>query len=141
MIPTYALRGLGYPLFAYSFLVWITYYAPKERLGTAVGWFWVAFAGGLNMVGAYYSSFALPILGEMLTLWSALVFTTIGALFGILLCKPVIANDNSADKKSLKQILKGITIAFERPKVGLGGIVRMINTSGAYGLVVFYRRI
>ncbi|MDQ1004438.1 MFS family permease [Neobacillus niacini] len=29
MIPTYSLRGLGYPLFAYSFLVWITYYAPK----------------------------------------------------------------------------------------------------------------
>ena len=40
MLPTYALRGLGYPLFAYSFLVWITYYAPTEKLGTAVGWFW-----------------------------------------------------------------------------------------------------
>ena len=32
-------------------LVWITYYAPIERLGTAVGWFWVSFAGGLNMLG------------------------------------------------------------------------------------------
>lgn len=80
MLPTYALRGLGYPLFAYSFLVWITYYAPIERLGTAVGWFWVSFAGGLNMLGAYYSSFALPFLGEMMTLWSALIFTAIGAV-------------------------------------------------------------
>ena len=137
MLPTYALRGLGYPLFAYSFLVWITYYAPAERLGTAVGWFWVSFAGGLNMLGAYYSSFALPILGEMNTLWSALIFTTIGSIFGILLCKTDIEKTELTIKQALKQITKGITIAFERPKVGLGGIVRAINTAGAYGLVVF----
>lgn len=37
----------------------------------------------------------------------------------------------------MKQMTKGITIAFEKPRVGLGGIVRAINTSGAYGLVVF----
>lgn len=137
MLPTYALRGLGYPLFAYSFLVWITYYAPAERLGTAVGWFWVSFAGGLNMLGAYYSSFALPILGEMHTLWSALVFTAIGSIFGILLCKPEVKKTELTIKQALKQMTKGITIAFERPKVGLGGIVRAINTAGAYGLVVF----
>src|SRR5699024_9423647 len=39
MIPTYAIRGLGYPLFAYSFLVWITYRTPHHQLGKAVGWF------------------------------------------------------------------------------------------------------
>ncbi|MCS5500476.1 MFS transporter [Lysinibacillus sp. FSL K6-0057] len=137
MLPTYALRGLGYPLFAYSFLVWITYYAPIERLGTAVGWFWVSFAGGLNMLGAYYSSFALPFLGEMMTLWSALIFTAIGAVFGIILCKPEVQKTNLTIKEAMKQMTKGITIAFEKPRVGLGGIVRAINTSGAYGLVVF----
>ena len=40
MIPTYALRGFGYPLFAYAFLVWITYKTPQHMLGKAVGWFW-----------------------------------------------------------------------------------------------------
>ena len=30
MLATYALRGFGYPLFAYSFLVWIAYAAPKK---------------------------------------------------------------------------------------------------------------
>src|SRR5690625_3378366 len=29
MLFTYALRGFGYPLFAYSFLVWITYRSPQ----------------------------------------------------------------------------------------------------------------
>lgn len=139
MIPTYSLRGLGYPLFAYSFLVWLTYYAPAERLGTAVGWFWVSFAAGLNVLGAYYSSFVLPFLGEMKTLWSALIFVAVGAFLAIYLNKDDGSNRKTFDKKSdmFKYIAKGITIAFERPKVGIGGIVRTINTAGAYGLVVF----
>jgi polyol permease family len=139
MIPTYSLRGLGYPLFAYSFLVWLSYYAPQERLGTAVGWFWVSFAAGLNVLGAYYSSFMLPYLGEMKTLWSALIFVAIGAFLAIYLNKDDGSNRRTFQSKAemFKYISKGITIAFERPKVGLGGIVRTINTAGAYGLVVF----
>src|SRR5690606_11580577 len=46
MLVTYAFRGFGYPLFAYAFLVWITYASPKESLGRAVGWFWFVFTGG-----------------------------------------------------------------------------------------------
>ena len=139
MIPTYSLRGLGYPLFAYSFLVWLTYHAPAERLGTAVGWFWVSFAGGLNVLGAYYSSFALPYLGEMKTLWSALIFVAIGSVLAIYLNKDDGSNRRVFESKAamFKYISKGITIAFERPKVGIGGVVRTINTAGAYGLVVF----
>ena len=139
MIPTYSLRGLGYPLFAYSFLVWLSYYAPQERLGTAVGWFWVSFAAGLNVLGAYYSSFVLPFLGEMKTLWSALIFVAIGAFLAIYLNKDDGSNRRTFESKAemFKYMSKGITIAFERPKVGLGGIVRTINTAGAYGLVVF----
>lgn len=33
----YGLRGFGYPLFAYGFLVWVTAATPPRRLGTAVG--------------------------------------------------------------------------------------------------------
>ncbi|MFP3125444.1 MFS transporter [Ectobacillus funiculus] len=141
MIPTYSLRGLGYPLFAYSFLVWITYYAPSDKLGTAVGWFWFAFTGGLNVLGAYYSSFALPILGEIHTLWSALIFVALGATIAILLNKEDASQKNNkkfeTKAEALKYLTKGITIAFEIPKVGLGGLVRTINTAGAYGFVVF----
>lgn len=64
MIPTYALRGLGYPLFAYGFLVWVAYEVPKERLGSAVGIFWFVYSGGLSVLGVLYSSIALPWLGR-----------------------------------------------------------------------------
>src|SRR5690606_7011544 len=49
MLFTYAIRGFGYPLFAYSILVWITYRTEKNELGKAVGWFWFVFTGGLNV--------------------------------------------------------------------------------------------
>lgn len=50
MIPSYAIRGFGYPLFAYSFLVWVAYRSPQKRLGAAVGWFWFVFTGGLSVL-------------------------------------------------------------------------------------------
>ena len=42
MLVSYGLRGIGYPLFAYGFLVLITNATPAKRLGSAVGWFWFA---------------------------------------------------------------------------------------------------
>ncbi|QKJ88140.1 MFS transporter [Paramixta manurensis] len=137
MIPTYALRGLGYPLFAYGFLVWVAYEAPLERLGSAVGIFWFVYSGGLSVLGVLYSSIMLPVLGEMHTLWSALVFVMLGAIIALFLNRGKAANDVKKPTASLAYVLKGITIAFENPKVGLGGIVRTINTSAAYGFVVF----
>ena len=38
---TYFFRGFGFPLFAFSFLVWVNAVVPKERNGAAVGWFYV----------------------------------------------------------------------------------------------------
>ena len=72
MYPAYALRGLGYPLFAYSFLVWISYRSEQRTLGAAVGWFWLVFTGGLNVLGALYSIFAIKYFGHIGTLWSSL---------------------------------------------------------------------
>lgn len=37
----------------------------------------------------------------------------------------------------LSGLLKGITIAFENPKVGIGGIVIIINSAAQFGFVVF----
>ncbi|MGF6192940.1 MFS transporter [Serratia sp. 2723] len=138
MIPTYALRGLGYPLFAYGFLVWVAYEAPPERLGSAVGIFWFVYSGGLSVLGVLYSSIMLPYLGEIHTLWSALIFVVLGAMIALMLNRtPGHSDVGDKQKASLSYVLKGITIAFENPKIGLGGIVRTINTSAAYGFVVF----
>ncbi|WP_239478951.1 MFS transporter [Rothia sp. ZJ1223] len=44
---TYFFRGLAYPLFSFSFLVWVNITAMKSMAGTSVGWFYVMFTGGL----------------------------------------------------------------------------------------------
>ncbi|WP_411704153.1 MFS transporter [Edaphovirga cremea] len=138
MIPTYALRGLGYPLFAYGFLVWVAYEAPKAKLGSAVGIFWFVFTGGLSVIGVFYASVALPLLGEMLTLWSGIIFVLIGAIIGLMLSKDTkIDAPSDEPPKTFSYLFKGVSIAFENYKIGLGGIVRTINLSFAFGLIVF----
>ncbi|WP_145553769.1 MFS transporter [Yersinia bercovieri] len=138
MIPTYALRGLGYPLFSYGFLVWIAYEAPRAKLGSAVGIFWFVFTGGLSVLGVFYASIALPILGEIHTLWSGIVFVLIGAVIGLMLSKESkTAAPTDAPPKTFTYLFKGVSIAFENYKIGLGGLVRTINLSFAFGMIVF----
>ncbi|CNH86787.1 MFS transporter [Yersinia pekkanenii] len=138
MVPTYALRGLGYPLFSYGFLVWIAYEAPKAKLGSAVGIFWFVFTGGLSVLGVFYASIALPLLGEVNTLWSGIVFVLIGAVIGLMLSKDSnVTALTDGPPKTFSYLFKGVSIAFENYKIGLGGIVRTINLSFAFGLIVF----
>ncbi|HEY4209543.1 MAG TPA: RbtT/DalT/CsbX family MFS transporter, partial [Puia sp.] len=158
MLPTYALRGLGYPLFAYSFLVWITYATPRNQLGRAMGWFWFVFTGGLNVCVAYYSSWAIHHLGYINTLWSAVIWVLIGAFFALVLNKnqrragvqtsgggagpgsagPGSASYGAASRASkVQELIKGLTIVKEEPKVLLGGIVRIINTTAQFAFPIF----
>lgn len=60
------------------FLVWIAYAAPKNGLGKAVGWFWFVFTGGLNVLGAYYSSWAIERIGNINTLWTSVFWALLG---------------------------------------------------------------
>ncbi|OQP66265.1 alpha-ketoglutarate permease [Niastella vici] len=139
MIVTYALRGFGYPLFAYSFMVWIAYQSPKEKLGRAVGWFWFVFTGGLNVLGAFYSSWAIHSLGYINTLWSSVFWVLIGAFFALLLNKASFKTGANGQNTTSKagELLKGLTIVKEEPKVLIGGIVRIINTTAQFAFPVF----
>lgn len=138
MLLTYAIRGFGYPLFAYSFLVWITYRSPQKKLGAAVGWFWFVFTGGLNVFGAYYSSWAIQNLGYLETLWSSIFWVLLGAFFALVLNKDKFQTGTmrSGLSKS-EELAKGLTIMKEEPKVLLGGIVRIINTTAQFAFPVF----
>src|SRR5262249_53230308 len=80
----YALPGFGYPLFAFGFLVWVTAVTPPGRLGTAVGWFWFGFTGGLPTLGSLFASVAVPQVGAYLTLWLSLGLVVIGGLIALL---------------------------------------------------------
>ncbi|GAB3010524.1 MFS transporter [Niabella terrae] len=135
MLLTYAIRGFGYPLFAYTFLVWITYRTPQNRLGTAVGWFWFVFTGGLNVFGAYYSSWAIERLGHINTLWTSLFWVSLGAVFTLIINRDKVIKSNSVNK--LKELTESIKIAVNEPKVFLGGIVRTINTTAQFAFPVF----
>lgn len=136
MLITYAIRGFGYPLFAYSFLVWITYRSPQQKLGTAVGWFWFVFTGGLNVFGAYYSSWAIEHLGYLNTLWSSIFWVILGAFFALVLNTDKFKAGDGTVSKS-EELAKGLTIMKEEPKVLLGGIVRIINTTAQFAFPVF----
>jgi polyol permease family len=138
MVITYAMRGFGYPLFAYSFLVWIVYTSSEERLGRAVGWFWFIFTGGLNVLGTYYSIWAIKHIGHINTLWSALFWVILGGLFAIVFNRATFPSHKRVDSgKNWQELLKGLTIVKKEPKVLLGGIVRTINTSAQFAFPIF----
>jgi polyol permease family len=137
MLFTYALRGFGYPLFAYSFLVWISYATPPNMLGRAVGWFWFVFTGGLNVLGAFYSSWAIRELGHVPALWSAVFWVLLGALFALVINKAPFQINEEAQRNKWKELSKGLTIVRTEPKVGIGGIVRVINTTAQFAFPVF----
>jgi polyol permease family len=138
MLMAYAIRGFGYPLFAYSFLVWITYASPGQMLGRAVGWFWFVFTGGLNVLGAYYSTWAINSIGYINALWSAIFWIVLGTALALFLTRKEISDKvTKGSGTKAEELAKGITIMKEEPKVLLGGIVRVINTTAQFAFPVF----
>jgi len=136
---TYGLRGFGYPLFAYGFLVWVTAVTPERYLATAVGWFWSARTGGLPTLGALLASFAVPRVGTYSTLWFSWILVAAGGLIALLgIREPRGARPLAAEGENpLKLLLTGISIIWRHPKVGLGGIVATITTTSEFGFLVF----
>nr|WGD96999.1 MFS transporter [Bacillus safensis] len=127
MLVTYVLRGVGYPLFAYSFIVWITYRAEQKILARAVGWFWFVFTCGLNVAGLFYSSIAIPMIGHIYVLYTGIFFVLIGAIIALVLTKDEV-KQNTKDQSSIKELLSGIFYMFERPRLAVGAIVKIIGT-------------
>ncbi|RRB02658.1 MFS transporter [Larkinella rosea] len=137
MLITYAIRGFGYPLFAYSFLVWITYRTPQHQLGRAVGWFWFVFTGGLNVFGAYYSSWAIERIGYQNTLWTSIFWVALGGFFALVLNRDRFVPLAASAGTKTRELLNGLTIVQKEPKVLIGGIVRIINTTAQFAFPVF----
>ncbi|MCF5163959.1 MFS transporter [Pseudomonas congelans] len=135
---TYGLRGFGYPLFAYGFLVWIAASTPSRKMGMAVGWFWVAYAAGLPMLGSLVASIAIPLIGALLTFWLSFALVVIGGVIGLVGMREAHGMRRLAPEgeRPLVSMAKNITIMWTRPKVSLAGIVRVINTSSMFGFLV-----
>lgn len=142
LLATYAIKGFAYPLFAYTFIVWITYRVGQESLSSAQGWFWFVFTGGLNVLGAYYGAYTKEAIGVVPTLWTSLIFVTIGAVLALVINKCPDTNLFAADApkssgNKFKELIHGLGIMKREPKVLMGGIVRIINSISQFAFVVF----
>ncbi|MGC9973589.1 MAG: MFS transporter [Bryobacteraceae bacterium] len=135
---SYGMRGFGYPLFAYGFLVWITVATPARHLGTSLGWFWFAFAAGFPTLGSLLATYSIPLVGQFRTLWFALIFVALAGAALLGLREPIGSKRLApAGENPIRTLLSSVTIAWQIPKIGVGGIVRTINTSAQLGFLVF----
>lgn len=143
MLLLYGIRGFGYPLFAFGFLVWITDTAPRARLGTAVGWFYFAFTGGLPTLGSLWASFTIPGLGELGTLWSALGLIILGGGIALLGARSRAGGDRLAPPEvtTAQSLANSVSIVKTHPRVLVGCLVRIINTAPEFGMLVYLPRI
>src|SRR6516162_10796485 len=139
MLVSYGLRGIGYPLFAYGFLVLITNTTPPKRLGSAVGWFWFAFSAGLPTLGAFLASLLIPRVGQYATLWCSLAMVIAGG--AVALCglprRTGLSMPDAAGKNTSESLFSSFSIAWQKPKTLIGCVVRTINTAPQFGFLVF----
>ncbi len=139
---SYFLRGFGYPLFAFAFLVWINAVAPRERAGTAVGWFYVMFTGGLPTLGALVAVAAIPAYGggyggETGAMWTSIVLVAVGYGLSLLVREPHGRRRLVPAQETTGAVLaSGVRLAASEPKVLIGFVVRIINTAPQYGMFV-----
>jgi len=134
----YAMRGIGYPLFIYSFVVLMAQYISPSRLASATGFFWTCFSLGIGVFGAYLPSFIMPIVGEYKTFWFALPFSIVGTLmcFFFVPKNKVVKGEGLNRKEQLKELAEGATILVTNRKILICAIIRIINNLLLYGFPV-----
>ncbi|MDF2848154.1 MAG: alpha-ketoglutarate permease [Oerskovia sp.] len=137
MVFAYAVRAIGYPFFAYGFLVWVTMETPNAVMGKAVGWYWFFNAMGLGVISGYFVAGAIEPLGSLGTLWSALAFVVVATVMVALLVRSRAGAHKISREETVKGLVRSITIMRDRPKVAVGGAVRLINTISYYSFAVF----
>ena len=141
LVTTYGLRGFGYPLFAYGFMIWLIAGSPKDRLNTALGWFWFSFTAGYPVIGSLIAARFLPLLHPVGLLWLSWVLVASGAVISLFLTRDEAGRMplRTAGGGSIKEILAGgIILMVTMPAIGRGAIARVINTASQFGLWVFF---
>ena len=145
IITVYAVRGLAYPLFAFSFLVWVQTVARPEMRGSAAGWFWFAFTGGLPTLGAAFAAVAIGPLGlsQYATLVLSLVLVAVGGAIGCFAVREPhgllpIADETVSRPRSLTRLTEGIDILWRDRRTVAGFFVRLVNTAPQYGFFAMF---
>ncbi|RSX49516.1 MFS transporter [Bifidobacterium callimiconis] len=138
ILAVYALRGFGYPLFIYSFVVLLSQTVRPDRLSSAMGLFWTCFSMGLGVFGAYIPSFLIPVVGEYRTFWFAIPFS----VAGLIMCFALVPKTRSAQSANLthmqrlERLASGATIIFRNRDIAVCAAIRIINSLLLYGFPV-----
>ncbi|AXK46370.1 RbtT/DalT/CsbX family MFS transporter [Brachybacterium saurashtrense] len=139
----YLMRGFGFPLFAFSFLVWVNAVVPKERNGAAVGWFYVMFTGGMPTLGSLVAIGLIPAFGGGFfgERW-AMVASTAIVIAGFLIARLGVREEHGdrrlapAGESSSQVILSGVRLALTNRRVMMGFLTRLINTAPQFGMFI-----
>ncbi|RJF40410.1 MFS transporter [Actinomyces sp. 2119] len=138
ILSVYAIRGLSYPLFIYSFVVLIAQTVDTSRLASAMGWFWTSYSIGIGVLGAYLPSWIVPVVGEYRTLWISLAWASVGTVICLVLV-PTSPRNASADLDrgaKIRELARGATILAENREIALAAVVRIICNLTLYGFPV-----
>ncbi|MCL3778401.1 MULTISPECIES: RbtT/DalT/CsbX family MFS transporter [unclassified Actinomyces] len=138
LLLSYGLRGFGYPMFAYGFLTWTMMVTPPARQSSVSGWFWFAFSFGMQLIGSYLSSLLLPHIGHIATLWLGWALAAVGGTTGMLFLRRHPSSAQTRGKSVLESVGSAVSVLWRYPKVSVGGVVKVINLSGQYGMQAYY---
>ncbi len=134
-IVSYMLRGASYPLFAYSFLIWITLTTNKKELGKATSWFWFSFNMGMTIISPTLASFLLNYLDPNMILILGILFVLIGGTLSLKVNRT--KTDNKLSSNSLIAEMKnGILVMKDYPILFIAMVVKAINNIGQFGFVI-----
>lgn len=139
----YFFRGLGYPLFAFSFLVWVNITSLKSKAGAAIGWFYVMFTGGMPTLGSLVAIGGIQLFGggtqgETGAMWISTALSTAGFLLVFFGCHEEKGKRRIAPAgETTSQVLfSGIRLTFTNRKVLQGFLIRLINTAPEFGMFI-----
>lgn len=140
---TYFLRGFGFPLFAFAFLVWVNAVSPKERSAAAVGWFYVMFTGGLPTLGSLVAVVLIPAFGGGFSgeRWTMIASTAI-VIAGFLMAWFGVREKHGSmrlappGESSAQVIFSGLRLSVTNHKVAMGFLTRLINTAPQFGMFI-----
>ncbi|GAA0967596.1 RbtT/DalT/CsbX family MFS transporter [Frigoribacterium faeni] len=140
---TYTLRGFGYPIFAFAFLVWVNIITPVERNGSAVGWFYVAFTGGLPTLGSLFAIGAIPTFGGGTVGETGAMIASIGlVVIGFLIAWFGVKEPRGrrriapAGESATAVLTSGLRLTFTRGRILMGFLIRLINTAPQYAMFI-----
>ena len=135
----YGIRGLAYPLFLYSFIVAIIHNVRSDSSSSALGWFWAVYSVGIGVFGSYIPSFTIPHIGEMGTLWLALLFCATGGIIALVSMRHTETPrhmQNLTTREKFAELGRAATLLYTNRSILFSSIVRIINTLSLFGFAV-----